>query len=35
VSDSVNIAPYDLAAGDLLAGTRHVFALLRNITDED
>lgn len=35
VSDSVNIAVYDLAPGDLLAGTRHVFALLRNITDAD
>jgi hypothetical protein len=33
VSHSVNIAVYDLAPGDLLAGTRHVFALLRNMTD--
>lgn len=33
VSHSVNIAIYDLAPGDLLAGTNHVFALLRNITD--
>lgn len=35
VDHSVNIAVYDLAAGDLLAGTRHVFALLRNITDDE
>ena len=35
VSQSVNIAAYDLAPGDLLAGTRHVFALLRNITDAE
>jgi hypothetical protein len=35
VSHSVNITVYDLAAGDLLAGTHHVFALLRNITDAD
>ena len=35
VSQSVNIAVYDLAAGDLLAGTQHVFALLHNITDAE
>jgi len=35
VSNSVNITVYDLAPGDLLAGTQHVFALLRNITDAD
>ena len=35
VSQSVNIAVYDFAAGDLLAGTRHVFALLRNVTDAE
>ena len=35
VDHSVKIAIYDLAPGDLLAGTQHVFALLRNITDAD
>jgi len=35
VDHSVKIAVYDLAPGDLLAGTQHVFALLRNVTDED
>jgi hypothetical protein len=33
VSHSVGVTAYDLAPGDLLAGTNHVFALLRNITD--
>lgn len=33
VGDSVAIAEYDLAPGDLLAPTKHVFALLANITD--
>lgn len=33
VSHSVSITIYDLAPGDLLAGTNHVFALLRNTTD--
>lgn len=34
VSHSVSVAEYDLAPGNLLAPTRHVFALLANITDE-
>ncbi|HET7717029.1 MAG TPA: DUF2272 domain-containing protein [Bauldia sp.] len=35
VSHSVGITFYDLAPGDLLAPTNHVFALLANITDEE
>ena len=35
VSHSVSITFYDLAPGDLLAPTNHVFALLRNITDAE
>lgn len=33
VSQSVHTSVYDLAPGDLLANTRHVFALLKNVTD--
>jgi hypothetical protein len=33
VSHSVGVTFYDLAPGDLLAPTKNVFALLRNITD--
>ncbi len=35
VSSSVSITEYDLAPGDLLAGTKNVFALLGNMTDAD
>ena len=34
VSHSVGVTTYDLAAGNLLAPTKRVYALLRNITDE-
>ncbi len=34
VSHSVGATIYDLAPGDFLAPTNHVFALLANITDE-
>jgi hypothetical protein len=35
VSHSVAVTVYDLAPGDFLADTRHTFALLRNITDDE